>query len=97
MPQQTINATPSLVMGNNPGRLSLTIKNKSAGGQVIYFWLSDEKGLTITDADYVLEVNEEKNFTHEQDGQDMRNPIAAISSAAGGIIYATDTSVRRSD
>lgn len=96
MPQQTINATPSLVLGANPGRMSLTIKNKSAGGQIVYFSLANEKGLTVGTADYVLEVNEEKNFNHEQDGEDMRNPLAAIASAAGGIIYVTDTSVRRS-
>jgi hypothetical protein len=97
MPQQTINATSSPVLARNPGRLSLTLKNKSAGGQVIYFSLTDEKGLTIADADYVLEVNEEKNFTYELDGEDMRNPVAAVASAAGGVLYATDTSTRRGE
>lgn len=96
MPQQTIDTTPSLVLPQNPGRRSLTIKNKSVGGQIIYFWLSDEKGMTVGDADYTLDVNEEKNFTNNQDGEDMRNPVAAVASAAGGVIYVTDTSVRRS-
>jgi hypothetical protein len=96
MPQITVNDTPQLVLSRNPGRLSLTIKNKSAGGQVIYFGLADEKGLTIATADYVLEVNEEKNFTYNSDGEDIRNPMACIASAAGGTIYITDTSIRRS-
>jgi hypothetical protein len=96
MPSQTIGATPSDVLGRNPGRLSLTLKNKSTGGQILYGSLTDSKGLQITTADYVLEVNEEKNFTFDQDGDDMRNPVAFIASAAGATLYFTETTIRRS-
>jgi len=96
MPSQTIGATASDVLGRNPGRLSLTLKNKSTGGQVLYGSLTDAKGLQIATADYVLEVNEEKNFTFESDGEDMRNPVAFIASAAGATLYVAETTTRRS-
>lgn len=91
----TIGTAPSKVSGRNPGRLSLTMRNESTGGQKIYFALRDEKGLTVNEADYVLGVNEEKNFTWDFDGDDMRNPVSAIASAAGASLYAAETSVRR--
>jgi len=95
MPSLTIAATPTDVLGRNPGRLSLTLKNKSTGGQILYGCLSDSKGLQIATADYVLEVNEEKNFNFEQDGEDMRNPVSFIGSAAGGTLYVAETTTRR--
>lgn len=95
MPTQVIGIAGVNVFSRNPGRLSLTMRNASTGGQIIYFALRDNKGLTIAEADYVLNVNEEKNFTWDTDGEDMRNPVAAISSAAGGALYAAETSVRR--
>jgi hypothetical protein len=94
MPISTIDTTPSKVVNRNPGRLSLTLRNESTGGQIIYFWLNDSKGLTVAQADYVLGVNEEKNLSFDSDGDDMRNPVAAIASAAGGSLYAAETTTR---
>jgi hypothetical protein len=39
-------------------------------------------------------VNEEKNLSFDSDGDDMRNPVAAIASAAGGSLYAAETTTR---
>jgi hypothetical protein len=97
MPSSTIDTTPSSVFLRNPGRLSLTLRNESGAGQKIYFWLNDAKGLTLAQADYVLVVGEEKNLTWDTDGEDMRNPIAAIADAAGAVLYATDTTIRRKE
>lgn len=84
-------------MSRNPGRLSLTMRNNSLAGQIIYFALRDAKGLAIAEADYILNVNEEKNFIWELDGDDMRNPVSAIASAAGAVLYAAETTARRGD
>ena len=92
---QTIGTTALPVYGRNSGRLSLTMRNESTGGQKLYFWLSDEKGLTATVADYVLGVGEEKNLTFDTDGDDIRNPIAAVASAAGATLYKAETSIHR--
>lgn len=95
MGSSTIGATASEVFSRNPGRLSLTMRNASTGGQVIYFSLRDAKGSSIANSDYVLSVNEEKNFTWDTDGEDMRNAVSAIASAAGAVLYAAETSIRR--
>ena len=80
------------VLNRNAGRKSVTLRNVSAGGQNIRFWLQDEKGLILINADYALMPNEEKTFMHYFDGNDMKNPIAAIADAAGGILLIGETS-----
>lgn len=95
MPSETIGVAAVKIFSRNPGRLSLTMRNESTGGQKLYFWLNDEKALTIAMADYVLGVGEEKNFIWELDGDDMRNPVACIASAAGGTLYKAETSIHR--
>lgn len=95
MGSTTIGTAAVAVFSRNPGRLSLTMRNESTGGQKIYFALTDVKGLTTATSDYVLAVGEEKNLTWDTDGEDMRNPVSAIASAAGAILYPAETSVRR--
>jgi hypothetical protein len=80
------------ILNRNAGRKSVTIRNVSTGGQNIRFWLQDEKGLTLTNADYALMPNEEKTFLQYFDGNDMKNPIAAIADAAGGSLLVGETS-----
>lgn len=87
----TVDTTPISVLNRNSGRKSVTLRNVSTGGQSIRFWLQDEKGLTLTNADYALLPNEEKTFLEYFDGRDMKNPIAAISDAAGGTLLIGET------
>lgn len=79
------------VLPRNAGRKSVTIRNISTGGQTIYFVLQDSRGLSAASADYALTPNEEKTFLEFFDGQDMKNPIAAIASAVGGILLVGET------
>lgn len=87
-----VGVAPVQVVNRNSGRKSVTLRNVSTGGQNIRFWLNDEKGLTLTNADYALLPNEEKTFLEYFDGRDMKNPIAAISDVAGGSILIGETS-----
>jgi len=80
------------VLNRNAGRKSVTLRNVSTGGQSIRFWLQDEKGLTLANADYALMPNEEKTFLEFFDGKDMKNPIAAIADAAAGSLLVGETS-----
>lgn len=88
----TVGLTPVLILNRNSGRMSVTIRNVSTGGQNIRFWLQDEKGLTLGNADYALLPNEEKTFMNFFDGRDMKNPISAIADAAGGTLLVGETS-----
>lgn len=91
MGQVAVGTTPVDMLPRNAGRKSVTIRNISTGGQVIYFSLQDSRGLAAASADYALTPNEEKTFLEFFDGQDMKNPIAAIASAAGGNILVGET------
>lgn len=88
----TVGVAGVLVVNRNAGRKSITLRNVSTGGQNIRFWLQDEKGLVLTNADYALMPNEEKTFLEYFDGHDMKNPIAAIADAAGGTLLVGETS-----
>ena len=92
MGQVAVGVAAVQVLNRNAGRKSVTLRNVSAGGQNIRFWLQDEKGLILTNADYALLPNEEKTFLEYFDGKDMKNPIAAVADAAGGIILVGETS-----
>ncbi len=91
MGQVAVGTTAVNVLPRNVGRVSVTIRNISTGGQIIYFVLQDLRGLSIASADYALLPNEEKTFLEYFDGQDMKNPIAAIASAAGGVLLVGET------
>lgn len=92
MGQVAVGLAAVQVVNRNAGRKSVTLRNVSVGGQNIRFWLQDEKGLTLGNSDYALMPNEEKTFMFYFDGQDMKNPIAAIADAAGGILLVGETS-----
>jgi hypothetical protein len=92
MPQLAIGTTPVNVLPRSSGRKTVTLRNVSTGGETIFFWLQDSRGLATTNADYALLVNEEKTFLEYFDGQDMKNPIAAIASGATGVILYGETS-----
>lgn len=79
------------VRPRNAGRKTVTLRNVSTGGQIIYFSLQNAQGLATTNADYALTVNEEKTFIEFFDGKDVKNPIAAIASAVGAILLYGET------
>lgn len=91
MPQVAVGTTPVNVVPRSAGRKTVTIRNVSTGGETIFFWLQDSRGLATTNADYALLVNEEKTFMEYFDGQDVKNPIAAVASGANGIVLYGET------
>ena len=91
MAQIIIGVAPVDIRPRNAGRKTITLRNISTGGQIIYFWLQSAQGLAIANADYALAINEEKSFIEYFDGKDIKNPIAAIASAAGGLLLYGET------
>ncbi len=91
MAQIIIGVAPVDVRPRNAGRKTITMRNISAGGQIIYFWLQSAQGLVIGNADYALTPNEEKTFIEFFDGKDVKNAIAAIASAAAGTLLYGET------
>lgn len=91
MAQIVIGTAPVDIRPRNAGRKTITLRNISVAGQIIYFSLQNAQGLAANNADYALTVNEEKTFIEFFDGKDIKNPIAAIASAAGGLLLYGET------
>lgn len=87
MPSVTIGAAPALVMNRNSRRMSMSVRNASLAGQVIYIDNVAPGGMTVENAGHPLSVGESLNFILEFDGPDIRGPWSAIASAAAGVLY----------
>lgn len=87
MPSVVIGADSALVMNRNFGRMSMSVRNASVGGQIIYIDNVTPSGMTVENAGHPLAVGESLNFVLEFDGPDIRGPWSAIASAAGGVLY----------
>lgn len=87
MPSAVIGAASVLVMDRNSRRMSMSVRNASVGGQIIYIDNVTPGGMTIGNAGHPLAVGESLNFLIDFDGPDIRGPWSAIASAAGGVLY----------
>lgn len=87
MPSVTIGTASALVMNRNSGRMSMSVRNTSAAGQIIYIDNVTPGGMTVENAGHPLSVGESLNFILEFDGPDIRGPWSAIASAGGATLY----------
>jgi len=83
----TVGVAPVAVMNRNSMRMSMSVRNASAGGQIIYVDNVVPGGMTIENAGHPLSVGESLNFLVEFDGLDIKGPWSAIASAAGATLY----------
>jgi hypothetical protein len=91
MPSLAVGLTPVHFLGSNTGRQTMTVRNASTGTQKIYFWAHGPDGLTTGNADYVLNLSEEKSFVLFFDGRDVQQDWSAVADVAGGQIYFAET------
>ena len=87
MPSMTVGTAPVAVLNRNSMRMSMSVRNASVGGQVIYIDNVTPGGMTVENAGHPLSVGESLNFLLEFDGPDIKGPWSAIASAAGGTLY----------
>lgn len=87
MPSMVVGTAAVLVMNRNSGRKSMSVRNASAGGQVVYIDNVRPEGLTVGNAGHPLSVGESLNFLLEFDGPDIKDPWSGIASAAGAVLY----------
>lgn len=93
----TVGVAAVQIYGHNPSRAGLTLRNESTGGQIIGFSFTEPNGLTITNRDYVLRPQEEKNFIFDEDGVEMRGQVSAVSDLAGAILVRAETNYKLGD
>lgn len=87
MPSMTVGTAPVAVLNRNSMRMSMSVRNASVGGQVIYIDNVVPGGMTVANAGHPLSVGESLNFLLEFDGPDIKGPWSAIASAAGATLY----------
>lgn len=90
----TVGTTPAQAAPRNAARKTISMTNRSTGGQVIYLAKGQPSGLAIANAEYVLAVGESLHFLLLFDGPDIQDEWGAIASAAGATLYIGETSER---
>jgi len=74
--------------------MTISFRNNSASGQVVYFGKGLSEGIAIANAEYVLSVGESLNFILLFDGEDIKDDWWAIADAASALVYVGETSER---
>jgi hypothetical protein len=93
----TVDDTAKALVGASSTRRGITFSNMSIGSQVIYLGNTEPSGLNSDSAGWPMYPGEKLAFLHKFDGEDMRLPWSAISSAAGGVLYVAETNYRQGD
>lgn len=97
MPSMTVGTAPVAVLNRNSMRMSMSVRNASVGGQVIYIDNVTEGGMTVENAGHPLSVGESLNFLLAFDGPDIKGPWSAVASAAGGTLYYKEYAERQGE
>lgn len=95
MPSMVVGTDPIEVLNRNSGRMSLSVRNASLAGQLVYIDNVIPGGMTIANAGHPLAVGESLNFLLLLDGADIRGPWSAVSDAAGAVLYYKEYSEHR--
>lgn len=92
--QVTIATTPTLVIGRNSRRLSVTFFNASLLGEVISLTKNGVAGLAENNREYVLQPNQGIGFMLDFDGADIQGEWGAYADAATALLVVGECAIR---